>query len=126
MAGLEQELKDPKSKKLAVLSEMLGLDWRDPRKTIWDDDKDTWIDNKNWNMPMAITTDLRIPAWQVRDKMAEKQSDRITYKQTLWDIWYKHTLDRSTNYDDFYRWMMWDMNPTDIINAGLTVYRSKP
>lgn len=101
------DLTDPKSKKLAVLSEMLGLDWRDTRKEIFDDDLDEFIDNENYNLPMAITMSLGDLSWAVRDKMVE---------MGLGGPWLDAIGGKALACDAF------EETPESWIEAGITVY----
>lgn len=115
---LEQELQDPKSEKLKLLSEMLGL-WPFCNIHKDHDNQDQWYcikcgeitanSGRKCLYPDPITTDLCILAWQVCEKilelgLLEQWSDQIPILV----------------YENNERMMA---TPTDWIEAGITVFK---
>ncbi len=117
---LTDELQDPKSEKLALLSAMLGITEHKHRVYTGADicikcGLEVYVDglyslekaHSPCPCPDPITTDLRIIAWQVRDKMVE-MGLVAQFECKLEDL-------------------PWAYNetPTDWIEAGLAVFKEK-
>lgn len=123
---LTENLQDPKSKDLALLSAMLGT--TNCQHTISDrmctkcgqgcGPKITFA----CYCPDPITTDLRILAWQVKDKMVEMDL-AVEFVLQLESLHDDYVTKPKNIYSSFWQWCIHICTPEDIIEAGLTVYQ---